>query len=239
VTRGATWGGFLEAKVNAAECYRRTQPRERDWAHRSRGTFGIFLSSSTDPFLPQERRFGITRDLLRAMADDPPDVLIIQTHSHTATNYLDECEVLRQRCALRFHISIESDRDRMPGLPAPASSVEQRFGAAARLKAAGHRVVITVSPLLPIAAPHDFFSRIADTADAVVLDHFIGGDGSPDGSRTARTALPAAMRGLAPGSVSLDYRDEIRAIAERIMPGRVGISIDGFAGRFGQTPPRP
>jgi hypothetical protein len=94
------------------------------------------------------------------------------------------------------------------------------------------RVVITVSPLLPIADPVAFFTRVAASADAVVIDHFIEGDGSADGSRTARTALPAAMAGIDPRSTTLGFRNEIVDIARRIMPGRVGVSIDGFAGRF-------
>jgi DNA repair photolyase len=62
-------------------------------------------------------------------------------------------ERLRGKCELRFHISIESDCDRLPGFPAPASSVVRRFEAAATLRRVGFRVVITVSPLLPIAEP--------------------------------------------------------------------------------------
>ena len=84
----------------------------------------------------------------------------------------------------------------------------------------------------PIADPVSFFTRIAHSADAVVIDHFIEGDGSADGSRTVRTPLPAAMVQLEPQSIALPYRDEIVAIARRIMPGRVGVSADGFAGRF-------
>jgi len=232
-TRGAPWGSFLEARVNAAPSYRDHYTSERTWARRSRGAFALFLSSATDPFVPQERRWRITRGVLEAMRELPPDELVLQTHSHTVVDCTDVLGDLHGRCALRVHISIESDRDRLPGLPPPASSVQRRLAAAASLKRAGLRVVITVSPLLPIADPPVFFARIAAAADAVVLDHFIGGDGSRDGARTLRTALPAAMRALAPASLDLDYRERMRAIAESIMPGRVGISIDGFAGRFG------
>ncbi|MCH7873373.1 MAG: hypothetical protein IID33_16880, partial [Planctomycetes bacterium] len=69
-------------------------------------------------------------------------------------------------------------------------------------------------------------------ADAVVIDHFIEGDGSADGARTNKTLLPAAMRAVAPGSVALDYRHQIVAVARRFLPGRVGVNIDGFAGRY-------
>ena len=148
------------------------------------------------------------------------------------TRYLDLYRPLAAATRLRFHISIESDRDRLPGLPPPATSVARRFEAAAALRAAGLRVVITVSPLLPIAEPRRFFERVAEVADAVVVDHFIEGDGTPGGSRTLATPLPEAMARVDPASVRLDYRDRMVAVAEEVMPGRVGVSVDGFAGRF-------
>jgi hypothetical protein len=131
-----------------------------------------------------------------------------------------------------MHLSVESDRDTLPGLPRPAASVERRLEAARALRDLGIRTVVTVSPLLPIRDPRRFFDRIAEAADAVVLDHFIEGDGTPDGSRTARTALPVAMEAVHPGSTCLAYRDEMVEIARQVMPGRVGVSRDGFAGRL-------
>lgn len=232
VTRGQEWGRFLEVRTNAQEAYRAAVARERRWARRARGRFSIFMSSSTDPFVPQEDRYRVTHGVLETMVREPPDELTVQSHSHRVVNYLALYQALARGCDLRVHLSIESDRDRLPGLPPPASSVEARFAAAERLRSAGVRVVITVSPLLPIADPVAFFTRVAGNADAVVIDHFIEGDGSPDGTRTSRTALPAAMAAVDPRSVSLSYRNEIVAIAERIMPGRVGVSIDGFAARY-------
>lgn len=232
LTQHAAWGSFLEVRSNAAELYARQYAREREWARRTRSGFAIFLSSATDPFVPQETRFGITRRVLEAMVPQPPDVLILQTHSHRVREYVDLYGALAARCDLRIHISIESDRDTLPGLPPPASSVQRRLDAAAALRAAGLRVVITVSPLLPIADPAAFFTRIAGSADAVVIDHFIGGDGSRDGGRTRRTALPAAMERVEPGSTAIAYRDRIAAIARDVMPARVGVGVEGFAGRY-------
>jgi DNA repair photolyase len=232
LTRGAAWGSFLEVRSNAAEAYRRQHAVEQKWARRARGRFSVFFSSSTDPFVPQEKTFGITRSLLEAMNDLPPDQLIIQTHTHLVSIYSDLYLGLTKRCDLRFHISIESDRDCLPGLPSPASSVEKRFEAAAALHDLGLRVVITVSPLLPIRGPHRFFQRIATVANGVVIDHFIGGDGTPDGSRTLATDLPRAMSEIDPDSVGIAYRERMVAIATEIMPGRVGVSVEGFAGRF-------
>lgn len=232
ITRGRTWGRFLEVRENAAESYLLGHERERAWGRSRRGGFTIFLSSATEPFPPQERRFGVTRSVLAAMCDRPPDGLIVQTHSPLVVEALDVLEPLSRRCRLRVHVSIETDRERLPGLPPPASPVARRFDAARALRDAGLRVVVTVAPLLPIADPTRFFARVADCADAVVLDHYIGGDGSANGARTLRTPLPRAMAAVDPDSVALAYRDRMIEVAERFLPGRVGVGADGFAGRM-------
>ena len=230
--RGRSWGGFVEVRTNAAESYRAGYERERRWARRSRGAFSIFLSSSTEPFQPLEFRHHATRGVLVAMLEQPPDALILQTHSHRVAEYLELYRELRERCALRVHVSIETDRERLPGLPRHASPVAERLAAARELRAAGIPVIITVAPLLPIADPDGFFAAIGRAADVVVIDHFIGGDGTPDGRRTRATALPAAMAQVDPSSLGLDYRDAMVRVARRHLPGRVGVGGDGFAGRY-------
>ena len=232
VVRGRRWGGFLEVRCNAAAAYLENYEREARWARRNGGRFSIFCSSSTDPFVPQESRFEITRSVLEAMRRRPPDELVLQTHSHRVVDYLDVIRPLGRVCDVRVHVSIETDRERLPALPPHASSVENRLEACADLKCSGVRTVVTVSPLLPIEDADRFFGRIADCADAVVIDHFVQGDGSADGSRTLRTPLPEAMRRIAPQSLTLEYRERMAAIARRYLPGRVGVNIDGFAGRY-------
>ena len=106
------------------------------------------------------------------------------------------------------------------------------MAAAATLKEAGIPVVITVAPLLPIDRPDEFFRRLSEVADAVVIDHFIGGDGSPNGARTLRTELPKAMEAIEPDSTKLAYREQMLSVARMYFPGKVGVNIAGFAGRF-------
>ena len=232
MTRGRPWGTFLGIKRNAAQCYRAEVNRERKWAHRALGEFSIFMSSSTDPFLPQEFVHRITKSILDAMIESPPDRLILQTHSHRVIEYQDAYAKLSHRCRLRFHLTIESDLETLPGLPPPASSVSDRLEAAARLKQDGHRVLITVSPLWPIQDPPRFFRRLGDVSDGVVLDHFMGGDGSPDGRRTRKTKLPEAMRSIEARTTDVDYLHAMVSLAQEILPGRIGVHRDGFAGRF-------
>lgn len=232
VLQGRRWGSFLEVRTNAAAAYTANYDRESRWARRARGRFSIFCSSSTDPFVPQERRYGVTASVLQAMCERPPDLLIVQTHTHQVVESLDTLVDLAGLCELRVHVSIETDRDSLPGLPPHASPVDRRFEACAALKAAGLFTVVTVAPLLPIDDPEQFFVRIAEAADAVMIDHFIQGDGSSDGNRTLKTPLPDAMRVIDPESTTLAYRDRIVDIARRQLPGRVGVNIDGFAGRY-------
>lgn len=231
VTKGRAWGSFLEVRENAAETYLANVEKERRWARKSGDVFSIFMSSSTDPFVPQEKKYGISRSVLEAMVDAPPDRLILQTHSHRVAEYADVLLRLAKRCELRVHLSIETDRESIPGLPGHASSIADRFDAARQLHDAGLYVVITVSPLLPIEDPDRFFEKVATCASAVVLDHYIGGDGSAGGVRTMKTGLPGAVVELEPEAVLVGYRDRMGEIAERYLPGKVGISVDGFAGR--------
>ena len=93
-------------------------------------------------------------------------------------------------------------------------------------------MAITVAPLHPLADPEGFFRTLGTCADAVVLDHYIGGDGSKGGARTRRTGLPLAMAQLDPRSIEPAYLADMVDLARRLLPGRVGVGIDGFAGRY-------
>lgn len=236
ITQGRPWGSFLEVRTNAAESYLANYERESRWGRRRLGAFSIFCSSSTDPFVPQELKYGVTASVLDAMLVQPPDDLIVQTHAPLVTREIPRLCELAKRCRVRVHVSIETDRESLPGLPPHAASVENRLAACAELRAAGLFTVVTVSPLLPIASPEEFFGRIGEAADAVVLDHYIGGDGSPEGARTLRTGLPAAMERVDPSSVRADYLQVMAAAARRHV-GRVGVNIDGFAGRYLDSSP--
>jgi DNA repair photolyase len=199
------------------------------------------MSSSTDPFVPQEFKYGITKSILQAMVDRPPDILVLQTHTHLVEKYLDIYQKLKEKCEMRVHISLETDREEMEGLPSHASPIAKRFAAAKALKEAGIRTVITISPLLPIEHPEAFFARIAKSADAVVIDHFIGGDGSSCGQRTLKTRLPQVLQKIAPESLTIEYRDSMVEIAQQYI-ANVGVSIDGFAARYlgrEKAPPKP
>src|SRR5438067_13151546 len=107
VTRGAPWGGFLEVRTNAADAYREQYDAERAWARRSRDGFTIFLSSSTEPFLPQEAPFAAPRRSPGPMSERPPDGLTSRTNTDRVTRYPDPYPPLAPPTGPRFTSSSE------------------------------------------------------------------------------------------------------------------------------------
>lgn len=231
LTKGRDWGGFVEVKTNAPEVYAQTYEAERRWAHRRDQPFSIFFSSATEPWQPIEKQVRITRRLLEAMRTHPPDELILQTHATAMCDDLELVAALSQQCRLRVHVSIEGDVERLPGLPPPPATVAGRVELLRQLSSAGIFVVACLSPLYPMEHPAAFFKQLAEVGvDAVVIDHFIEGDGTRTGSRTWKTDLPRSMEAVDPESISLEYRNHIAAIAQEYLP--VGISAAGFAGHY-------
>ena len=91
--------------------------------------------------------------------------------------------------------------------------------------------MVCMSPLYPLRDPDCFFSRLVESgASAVVIDHFIEGDGTQYGSRTQRTGLPLAIKSFDEQAVKFSYREKVAAIARNYLP--VGISTSGFAGVY-------
>ncbi len=234
LTQGREWGSFVDVKTNAADLYSATVNREKSWAERQSRPFSIFMSSSTDPWQPAEKKYRITRKVLEAMLLSPPDELILQTHSATILDDTPLIPELSRCCKLRVHISIEGDRDRLPGLPPPPCSVEDRIRALERLSSLGIFTVSCLSPLYPLKNADMFFSKLKSAGvSAVIVDHFILGDGTADGSRTQKTRLPSIMKNDSPQSVHLPYRDKVIDVARNYLP--VGVSAEGFAGVYLST----
>ena len=229
--RGREWGSFVDVKINADKVYCKTVQAERRWAERKGVPFSIFFSSSTDPWQPIEKKFRVTQRILNAMLEEVPDILILQTHSAMILDDIECIVSLDQLCDLRVHLSIEGDQDTLPGLPPPPCSVDQRINLVKELALRGITVVVCMSPLYPMRDPNYFFTRLVESgASAIVIDHFIGGDGTQNGSRTRRTKLPLAIKSVDEQALELSYREKIATIARNYLP--VGISSSGFAGVY-------
>lgn len=240
IARGRAWGSFLEVKVNAAEAYRAGAGAERRWAE-SRGGLRIYMSSVTDPYVPQERHYRVTRSLLEAMAEDPPARLVVQTHTPYPLWDLERLAALHPRSDLCVNISVETDREDLgPGFPPHATRIAERIDALARLRREGVPCAAVVAPMLPMDDPEGFARRLGEAADRVILDHFLIGDGSPGGLRTRRTGFPERLRAAGWGEWgSLRAFERVCDLFRKVLgEGRVGVSRAGFnTPGPGQAPP--
>ena len=229
-TQGRDWGGFLDVKTGIEEAYRAQYDRLKRPAQGAPKPVRIFMSSVTEPYPPQERTARRTRRLLEEMVTRPPDLLVVQTHTPLVVDDVPVLLALNRRCRLRINITVETDRESLPGFARHAYPPASRIQALNTLREAGLVTVAAVSPMLPLEDPRQFASDLEAACDRVVLDHYLLGDGSRHGLRTRQTGLPELLEqhGYAEWT-GLEKFDEVVGIFRRVFePGRVGISRTGF-----------
>jgi len=228
------WGRYLDVKVNAPEVYDRDHDRIRG---SDRSALRIYMSSVTDPYVPQERTHRVTAGILERMRERPPDLLAIQTHTPNILQDIDLISDLSARFPISAQISIETDREDMgPLFRRHAYPVRDRLDALRRLRERGIETVGVVSPLWPIDDVRGFASRLDEVCCYVVVDHWLVGDGSKGGARTRRrvvskdTTFPELLERAGFGDwTGLDALDRVVAVFRQILgEGRVGVSREGF-----------
>jgi DNA repair photolyase len=188
------------------------------------------MSSSTDPYLPQEYSLRLTQMLLEEMLDRPPDVLVIQTHAWLIRRDVELIQALSRRCELWVSITVETDIERIPGFPPHASSPGKRIALLKVFRDAGVKTQATISPLLPIVEPEIFAQRLDEACSRVIVDHYLLGDGSPNGLRTKRTNFIQLLEQSGYGEwTTLEKFEQIRdVLVSRLGLARVLVSREGF-----------
>ena len=230
-TRGRTWGRFLDIKMDFLEAYRTQYDGLKHPVRGEPTPLRIFLSSVTEPYPPQERTARRTRRLLEEMLVRPPDALVIQSHTPLVVDDLPLLLDLHRRCRLQINISVETDKPSLPpGFPRHAYSPTTRIEALRTIRNAGLWAVATVSPLLPLDNPRAFAEQLEVACDRVILDHYLLGDGSPDGRRTRQTKFPRLLEETGYGAwTRLDVFHGVVGLFRDVFGGhRVGISQAGF-----------
>ncbi len=204
------WGRWLQAKTNAVELAQKH-------AHKLAGQ-AVYTSSVTDPYLPLERRLGLTRGILEALVEHQPR-LLIQTRGPLVTRDLD---ILRRFKAVRVNMSIPTDSEEVRRAFEPkAPPLERRWEAVRETRAAGLPVGICVTPMLPLDNEKGFIRRLIEFApDVLVVQHFHdagGGFGADTGA-----AACALLRDR--GWTGQDYQRVAARLRERreVFEGEAG-----------------
>jgi DNA repair photolyase len=228
ITKGRPWG-LYSVKSNIREPYRRDYDRLKHPRKGEPKPLRVYMSSVTDPYLPQEKQLCRTQAILEEMQARPPDVLVIQSHTTLINRDFDLIRQLAQKCELWVSITCETDMDRIPGFPPHPSKPAQRIETLKRFREAGVQTQATISPLMPLADPEQFAHALNTACDRVIIDHYEYGDGT-HGARTKRTNFPQLLDRAGFGEWNNKEKLwEIRDILAGVLgEARVLVSVEGF-----------
>jgi DNA repair photolyase len=207
----AEWGKWFQAKVNAVEVARKQAAKVAGQA--------VYISSVTDPYLPAERGLQLTRGILEVLVPHQPRI-VIQTRGPLVTRDID---VLKRFRSLRVNLSIPTDSETVRHAFEPkAPPLERRWHALAALKAAGLKVGVCVTPMLPLEDPAAFAQRLAVFGPDVLVTQHFHDSGNGFGADTAEVARRLLRQR---GWTEDDYRQSVE-LMRRAM--KVYEAEDGF-----------
>lgn len=218
---GKTWGEWVTVKQNIADQFEKELIRAK-----KKGPVTIFMSSSTDPYQPIEKKYEVTRQLLKTMCHTPPDYLFIQTRGPLIQRDID----ILSSYPGHFIVSmtIETDREDVIRQFTPhAPSIQSRLLTLSKLNNAHIPVQIAIAPILP-CTPY-FGERLKKYTHQVTIDDYFMGDGSK-GRRTQSLNISNIYASM--GEIDWFHRDAYQYVQNLMIQTfgsqNVLISIDGF-----------
>ena len=148
------WGTFLDVKINAPDLVKpRGQYRNKN----------VLLSSVTDPYLPHERKYEITRKILEKLVPHQPSLTIL-TKSELLVRDID---LLKKFDDIDVSISISTlNEEYMKQLEPRASIPSRRLAALRKCNEAGLKTHVFISPIFPyITEIEEIMKRAIDFVD--------------------------------------------------------------------------
>ena len=150
-------GGEFERKIfvkqNAAALLARDV--ERKYSYQRAGADDgrpehIAIGTATDPYQPAEREYKVTRACLEELAKREGLSISVITKSNQIVRDIDVFQRIAARSELSLNITVTTLRTRLARLLEPrAPRPDLRIDAIRQLKAAGLRVGVSASPLIP------------------------------------------------------------------------------------------
>jgi DNA repair photolyase len=111
----------------------------------------IALGTATDPYQPAERRYGLTRSMLRIFASTSGLRIGITTKSDLVARDIDLLQEIQSRHYLSIHMTITTmDRELARMIEPLAPRPDLRINAVRKLVRAGIRARVSCSPVMPL-----------------------------------------------------------------------------------------
>ena len=153
------WGDFVDVKVNSVELLK----KELKKINKGR----VFLSSVTDPYLPIEAKFKLTRGVLQCLIDTDFEINVL-TRSPLVTRDIDIFKKLKN---VEVGLSIPTDREDVRKIFEPnATPISARIKALGKLREEGINTYAFIAPLLPLS-PENLAKLLEPITDYVMLDN--------------------------------------------------------------------
>jgi DNA repair photolyase len=151
-------GDFIDIKFNAVELIKKEIKKV------NKGS--VFLSSVTDPYVPVEARFKLTRGVLECLIDTDFEVTIL-TRSSLVTRDVD---VFKRLKSVQVGLSIPTDREDIRKVFEPnATPISTRIKVLKKLKQEEIKTYGFIAPLLPLNS-ENLGELLDPVTDYVMLD---------------------------------------------------------------------
>lgn len=147
------WGSFIDVKINAADLIKETD----NYCGKE-----LFIGSVTDPYLPCESEYKLTRRIIEKLLPLKPK-LSIQTKSDLVLRDLDLFKQF-ETCYVGTTITTLDDNIRLK-IEDTAASVDERIKALKKIKNEGIGTYVFIGPLLPSIT--DWKAIIDETSEYV------------------------------------------------------------------------
>ncbi|NIT36127.1 MAG: radical SAM protein [candidate division Zixibacteria bacterium] len=214
------WGEFVDVKVNAAALL-----RERLTTMRNPQGY-VLVGSVTDPYQPLERKYELTRGIMRELAASPFDVTVL-TKSDLVTRDVDVLADF-ERCTVEFSIT-GVDEEVAAALEPGAASPARRLAALRELHEAGVATRVFVSPILPgLTNLYAVFEAVRGFTGGISAETLnVSAADWPRLAAAFRKSFPDRFPAFRENARSPDYWDGVEAEFGRLC-AELGVPASGF-----------
>lgn len=136
----------------------------------------IAIGTATDPYQPAERRFGITRKILKVFGSERGRALSITTKSDAVARDDDVLTAIAERNAVSVNMTVTTMDEELARLLEPfAPRPQMRIAAVRRLAAAGINCNVFCCPVMPLLNDSErSIERVAEAAADAGASWFMG-----------------------------------------------------------------
>lgn len=180
----------------------------------------IHIGGNTDPYQPQERRLGVTGQVIEVLARFNHPFSVI-TKSALILRDLDVLASMSKKNLVRVAISITTlDRQLARSMEPRAATPEKRLEAVRRLSEAGVPVIVMFAPCIPGLNDHEMEAVLARAAEAGVK-----------GAGYVALRLPLEIKDLFQEWLATDQPDRARRVMSLVRQMRGGKDYDSQWGK--------